>query len=51
MQINSGKEFNDVFIKRKEEIKVQIKIPSWLDNSLRRLVFWINEENEFNFTL
>ena len=30
MQINSGKEFKDVFIKSKEEIKVQIKIPSWL---------------------
>ena len=34
MQINSGKEFNDVFIKSQEEIKVQIKIPSWLDMSL-----------------
>ena len=42
MQINSGKDFfNDVFIRGKEEIKVQIKIPPLLEMSLRKSLRYI----------
>ena len=42
MQINNGKDFfNDVFIRGKEEIKVQIKIPPLLEMSLRKSLRYI----------